>query len=262
MMDYGLELAGWKTVWQVENNEYCQALLREHWPVTQKFSDVRSCGRHNLEPVTLISGGFPCQNISEAGKLEGLGTPDSPTDRSGLWFHFRRIIHELRPAWVLVENVVRLMLRDDGDTVLADLEAEGYERVPLVVGASDCGAPHKRQRVFVLSHRHDPDSDYVPAPGVEAARLFPTQIREIAEAQRRWARAKHELGTRTCGESGDSESYARTYDGIVRRFFGNSTWLEQTHALGNTVIPVIPCLIGGYVAAAEAEMESRNVSPR
>ena len=262
MMDYGLELAGWKTVWQVEINDFCQAVLHKHWPDTPKFEDVRSCGRHNLQPVTLISGGFPCQNISEAGKMEGLGTPDSPSDRSGLWFHFRRIIHELRPTWVLVENVARLLLRDDGDTVLANLEEEGYASVPLMVGTSDCGAPSKRQRVFMLAYRNDAHGDYVPAPGVEAARLFPTQIREIAETQRRWARTKLELGTRTCSESGDSESQAGAYDGIVRRFFGNPLWLDQTHAIGNSVTPIIPCLIGGFIAKAEAEMEGRNPHPR
>src|SRR5262249_35665923 len=95
----------------------------------------------------LIAGGFPCQDISAAGKGAGIGGT-----RSGLWFEMARIIAGVRPAWVLVENVPALRARG-ADRVLADLEEIGYTCWPFVVGAWAVGAPHRRDRVWIVAHR-------------------------------------------------------------------------------------------------------------
>ena len=153
-MDRGLEQAGFVTLWQVENAPYNLRVLNKVWPKVQKFNDVRKCGKHNLERVDIISGGFPCQDVSSAGKGRGLGTPDNPTERSGLWYEFRRIVDELRPPWVLVENVYRLK-SNGADRVLANLEALSYTCWPIVVGAENFGAPQERKRLWVLCHRND-----------------------------------------------------------------------------------------------------------
>ena len=153
-MDRGLEQAGFVTLWQVENAPYNLRVLNNAWPKVQKFNDVRKCGKHNLERVDIISGGFPCQDVSSAGKGRGLGTPDNPTGRSGLWYEFRRIVDELRPPWVLVENVYRLK-SNGADRVLANLEALSYTCWPIVVGAENFGAPQERKRLWVLCHRND-----------------------------------------------------------------------------------------------------------
>ena len=97
-------------------------VLKKHWADVKRFSDVTQCGRHNLEPVDVISGGFPCQEISFAGNREGIGTPENPTERSGLWFEFLRIVGEIRPRWVIVENVPGLK-NLGADKVLSDMEA-------------------------------------------------------------------------------------------------------------------------------------------
>jgi DNA (cytosine-5)-methyltransferase 1 len=155
--DVGLEWAGFETVWQVEKDDFNLKVLRKHWPDVPKFTDVRECGdgrKHQLEPVDIISGGFPCQDVSSAGKRRGLGTPDNPTERSGLWFEFRRIVGEQRSRWVLIENVYRLK-SNGADQVLADMEHLGYACWANVVGAENFGAPHERKRVWILCRRND-----------------------------------------------------------------------------------------------------------
>lgn len=146
-LELGLERAGvGRTVWQVEREPFCQAVLQKHWPDAERFDDVKTVGRHNLKPVDVICGGFPCQDISYAGKGAGLAGA-----RSGLWFEYARIIGELRPSYVVVENVAALRRRGL-DTVLGDLAALGYDTIWLPIRASDVGAPHRRERLFILAH--------------------------------------------------------------------------------------------------------------
>ena len=118
MIDFALEAVGFETAWQVEIDIYCRAILKQHWPRVPRYSDVRKCGKHNLGPIDLLSGGFPCTDISGAGLKEGIGPREAPTSRSGLWYEFHRIIEELRPRWVLIENVHRLLHTDDGEEVI------------------------------------------------------------------------------------------------------------------------------------------------
>src|ERR1700678_1941479 len=103
--DLGFERAGIKNVWQVEIDPYCQRVLAKQFPDAERFDDVRTVGRHNLKPVDIISGGFPCQDISTAGKRAGI----AEGTRSGLWSEYARIIGELRPRFVVVENVAALL---------------------------------------------------------------------------------------------------------------------------------------------------------
>ena len=151
-MSLGLERAGFTVRWQVETEPYCENILARHWPTVPRRRDVRLAGGHNLEPVDLIAGGFPCQDISAAGRGAGL----EHGHRSGLWREFARIVRELRPSWVLVENVPALRRRG-ADTVLSDLEAAGYACWPLVVGARHVGAPHRRDRVWIVGRLADAD---------------------------------------------------------------------------------------------------------
>lgn len=153
-IDLGLEWANFKIVWQIEKDDFATSVLQKRWPNVKRFDDITKCGRHNLEPVDIISGGFPCSDVSFAGKREGIGTAENPTDRSGLWFQFLRIVGEMRPPWVLVENVPGLK-NLGADEVLSGMEALGYTCWPLVVGAGDLGAPHERKRVWVLCRRND-----------------------------------------------------------------------------------------------------------
>ncbi len=144
--DLGLERAGMTIEWQVENDPFCNRVLSKHWPRVPRFGDIRECGAQNLATVDLICGGFPCQPYSIAGKRQG------QADDRDLWPEMFRVISELRPAWVLCENVTEI----DGvalDDCLSDLEAAGYETAPpLEIPACAVNAPHIRQRVWVVAY--------------------------------------------------------------------------------------------------------------
>lgn len=146
-LELGLERAGLGSVaWQVEIDPWCRKVLAKHWPTATRFDDVKSVGRSTLAPVDVICGGFPCQDVSVAGRGAGLqeGT------RSGLWIEFARIVGELLPRAVVVENVAsgkrRWLPR-----VRRDLHVLGYRTHAVALSAFDVGAPHRRARVFVLA---------------------------------------------------------------------------------------------------------------
>lgn len=169
----GLERAGMRTVAFCEIDPYCQAVLRKHWPDVPVFGDVcaltaealadakgragefQSSKRQDLrdEPaingaagIDVICGGFPCQDISVAGK--GAGIEGS---RSGLWKEYVRIIGEVRPRYVIVENVAALLGRGL-ERVLGDLAALGYDAEWHCIPASAVGAPHRRDRIWIVAY--------------------------------------------------------------------------------------------------------------
>jgi len=145
--DLGLERAGMACAWQVEREPYAVRVLEKHWPNVRRHDDV--CTFPPAEgnwAVDLICGGFPCQDISFAGK--GLGLAGK---RSGLWVEMHRIIGELRPRYVIVENVAALLARGM-ETVLGDLSEIGYDAEWHVIPASAVGAPHRRDRVWIVAH--------------------------------------------------------------------------------------------------------------
>ena len=158
-LDLGLERAGMECRWQVEIDDYCNKILSKHWPNVPKYRDVREVGKENLEAVDLICGGFPCQDISIAGK--GIGIEG---ERSGLWKEFARIIGELRPRYALIENVPMLSRRGL-NVVLADLAEKGYDAEWCDIRASDLGAYHKRERLFIVAYSNVPGGGASPNGG-------------------------------------------------------------------------------------------------
>ena len=154
--DLGLDRAGMTCLWQVEKDPFCQQVLNKHWPDIPKYGDIREINPANLPPVDLICGGFPCQPFSVAGKQRG------KEDDRYLWPEMLRIIEGLRPAWVFGENVpgiIRLGL----DTALSDLEATGYAYRTFVVPACALGAPHRRDRVWIVAHTGGTGFNICPA---------------------------------------------------------------------------------------------------
>jgi len=243
-IELGLEWAGFKTLWQVENSDFCNRVLEKRWPNVQRFLDVKSVGQHNLTPVDLISGGFPCQDVSvgAGGKARGLHR-----ERSGLWFEYARVVRELRPRWVLIENVPNLK-NNGADQVVADMEAAGYSCWASVVGADTFGAPFQRRRVFILcrdnAHGHR-DPRIGDASGWEVS---PECQRKVAQACQDWNYWQHELGAGNARSSGDPEepepdAYARG----VRAVYGVPDWMDRLKACGNACVPVIPALIGSFI---------------
>jgi len=144
-IDLGLERAGMTCIWQVEIDDYCLRTLNKIWPSVPKYGNVRDVGRHNLESVDLIAGGFPCQPHSVAGKRRGA------EDDRNLWPEFSRIIAELRPRYVLAENVPGI-ITTYLDTVLSDLESQGYTCATFNIPACAFDAPHRRERIFIVAY--------------------------------------------------------------------------------------------------------------
>ena len=131
--------------WQVEIDDFCNKILEKHWPDVKRYKDIRDVGKHNLEPVELICGGFPCQPFSVAGKRKG------KEDDRYLWYEMFRVITEMHPAWVIGENVpgiINMAL----DEVLSDLESEGYETATFIIPACAVNAPHRRDRVWIIAY--------------------------------------------------------------------------------------------------------------
>jgi DNA (cytosine-5)-methyltransferase 1 len=135
------------TIWQCESNPWCRSVLARHWPDAVRHEDVRSLGSDTAAPVDILCGGFPCQDVSVAGSGAGLAGA-----RSGLWFEFARIIRDLAPRIVVVENVAALASRGL-DQVLGELSESGHDAVWTCVRASDAGAPHRRERLFIIAWR-------------------------------------------------------------------------------------------------------------
>jgi DNA (cytosine-5)-methyltransferase 1 len=154
--ELGLEraISGSETIWQVEREPFCQKVLKKHWPNAKIYDDVRTVGSHNLESVDILCGGFPCQDISVAGRGKGL-----EGEKSGLWFEMLRIISELRPRVAVLENVPAITFRGLS-RVLGDLAEIGYDAEWDIISARQFGAPHLRRRWFCVAYpsRKQPNS--------------------------------------------------------------------------------------------------------
>ena len=147
-LELGLERAlGARVLWQAENDLFCRAVLAQHYPGAKRYADVREVTADSAERVDILCGGFPCQDISLAGKGEGLDGA-----RSGLWTQYARIVGELRPRYVVVENVAALLIRGV-DRVLGDLAALGYDSWWDCIPAAAVGAPHRRDRLYMVAWR-------------------------------------------------------------------------------------------------------------
>ncbi len=227
----GLERAGMRTVAFCEIEPFPRAVLAKHWPHVPCYDDVRTLTAERLAAdgiaVDVICGGFPCQDISTAGKGAGIAG-----ERSGLWSEYARLIGELRPRYVIVENVAALLGRGL-DVVLGDLAALGLDAEWHCIPASAVGAPHRRDRIWVIAH---------PAG---FGRPQPWNLRQVVRdcAKDRDWQTTHAVDAL---RRGAVPALCREHDGV-------SDWLDQLacRSLGNAVVPQIPELIGRAILAWE-----------
>lgn len=203
-IDLGLQRAGMECLWQVELNNYATKILEKHWPNVTRFRDVRECGKHNLTPVDLIAGGFPCQPHSIAGER------NASADERNLWPDFYRIICELRPRWLLAENVPGLLSSEHGrffGGILRDLAKARYDAEWCVLSAAQFGAPQLRERVFIVAHTTSTGQQkrtYTTRPGDEPDSSGSSPLADASSVQsQRWRDIYH-MGGET-PESTNSE---------------------------------------------------------
>lgn len=266
--DLGFERAGIKTIWQVEINEYCRRVLAKHFPDAERFGDIGKCGAHNLRPVDIISGGFPCQDISVAGKRRGLGA-----ERSGLWREYVRIIRELRPRIAVVENVPALLSMGLG-RILGELAESGYDAEWDCIPACAVGAPHRRDRIWIVAYS---SRDFAQSEGKSYVVGNQTTEDEIVGHKRERMRHSADNGSEDVAHSifAGLEGYERgimalaeyrrsnsdpagsgwwsTEPDVGRMANGLAHRVDRLKALGNAVVPQIAEWIGRRI------MESANV---
>jgi DNA (cytosine-5)-methyltransferase 1 len=241
--DLGLERAGMVCKWQVEREPYAVRVLEKHWPEVTRHDDVCTFPPEQGNwGVDLICGGFPCQDISVAGKGAGLAG-----ERSGLWYEMHRIISELRPRYVIVENVAALLSRGM-DTVLGDLSEIGYDTEWHVIPASAVGAPHRRDRVWIVGNA---DSNCQPACSFNAeTSKLPSNVADAdragCEQQRRPEPESPQHATvERCGWWETEPAVGRVVDGLPHR-------VDRLRGLGNAVVPQIVEFIGRRILETEA----------
>ena len=144
---------GWENLFHCEFNPFCQRILKYYWPDSKSYGDItKSTFTEFRGRITILTGGFPCQPFSTAGKRKG--TDDSRY----LWPEMLRVIREVQPRYIVGENVRGLVSWDGGlvfDTVCSDLEAEGYEVLPILLPAASVNAPHKRDRIWFIAHSNN-----------------------------------------------------------------------------------------------------------
>ena len=260
----GLERSGgFETVAFCEIEDFPRRVLAKHWPKVPCYHDIRELTAARLAAdgiaVDAICGGFPCQDISNAGKRAGI-----EGERSGLWTEYARLIGELRPRVVFVENVSALLGRGL-DRVLGDLAALGYDAWWDCIPASAVGAPHQRDRLWLvahpsrqLPHRSGPSGqerraeladggqDVADASSAQSAARIPA----ARHGQEGLSKKPHDRGDQFDGWSGAGQwstepAVGRVVDGLPDR-------AHRLKGLGNAVVPQIPELLG------RAWMEASN----
>jgi DNA (cytosine-5)-methyltransferase 1 len=278
-LDLGLERAGMKCVWQVESDEYCRRVLKKHWPAVRRHGAIETfppsdsdaaCHREKQVPTSrqkeerqdgtystwhceLIAGGFPCQPVSLAGRRQ------AQRDPRWLWPHFARVVRILRPRFVLVENTPGL-LSMGGLDVLGDLAEMGFDAEWSTLPASAFGAPHERERLFIVA--------------------YTMQLRRQRRRSRSGRRAEHPNVAEKCSAFWNEETSASNSDdnsdthqarifrpgreiaslpypcwgsdkpGVDRTSYGIPRRVDRIKGLGNAVVPQVAEWIGRRILAA------------
>jgi len=244
--------AGFQTEVFCEKDKFCQKVLKKHWSKIPIIPDIRDPDGTKCREAAILTGGFPCQPFSQAGKRRG------KDDDRYLWPEMFRVISEAKPAWVLAENVtgiINMVL----DQTLADLESEGYETGTFVIPALSLNAPHRRDRVWIIAHdARGKKSRGIPSfkwekipeigkannhasnsPGSRLERLCKKKFKSpFLYAQRRnWEKDWYEVATRFC----------RVDDGVPNR-------VDRLKALGNAIVPQIAEVIMSGIYDIEKEL--------
>ena len=149
--DLAAEWVEWENVLQVENDKFCNKVLKKNFPNVKRYGDIKEF-KGKPGQCDIISGGFPCQPFSHAGKRQG------ETDNRYLWSEMLRVISEIKPSWIVGENVAGLISLENGKTlerIFTDLEAEGYEVESFIIPACGVGAWHRRDRIWIIANLYN-----------------------------------------------------------------------------------------------------------
>ena len=255
--DLAARWAGWRNLFNCETDPFCRTVLKYHFPDAQQYGDIRTTVFTVWrDRIDVLTGGFPCQPFSVAGKRKGTG------DDRYLWPEMLRAVREIRPRWVVGENVLGIVYWSNGlvfEQVCVDLEDEGYDVQPFVLPACGVDAPHRRDRVWFVAHCADSGSedmcrreDGLHAAGfashTESAGLPPCHERQRQEQPRR--------GNERVGIPPDWSDFptqspvCRRDDGFSGRLVGITfpRWRKESiKAYGNAIVPQVALRIFGTI---------------
>jgi len=219
-IDLGFEREGFKTAWFVDVKPHARAIIAKRWAKATIYGDVTKIQWKEIEQVDILVGGFPCKDLSKLN-TKGKGLQGK---KSGLWRFYKRAIREIRPKYALIENVPTL-INNGLSQILADLASIGYDAEWCIISAQAFGAPHKRERVFILAYPHRERSQE-PSKELEEQKVGEFQFQSVSRSWDEirisfWERIPS-LESWVCGVD----------DGVSNR-------LERLDCLGNAVVPQV-----------------------
>ena len=255
--DLAAEWCGWNNIFQVEIDEFCRKVLKKNFPKTKQYEDIKQFdGKQYTGKIDVISGGFPCQPFSVAGKRKGRA------DDRYLWHEMLRVISEIKPTYVVGENVTGI-LNMEFDKMLIQLEDEGYSQVEIyIIPAIAVNAPHRRDRVWIVAHSNSITSKNtlqgqdeilynkdrtVAVPAKKKREQYdkpgrsdniPTDI-EVARLQIEWEQSQHSFNPRHFNRDWVETAFklCRMDNGISEKLDRHRT--KRLKAIGNAIIPQI-----------------------
>lgn len=258
--ELGLERAipGLKTVWQIEKNPFCKKVLEKHWPDVPKFSDITKINPSTLFRPDIICGGFPCQDLSVAGKMVGIGGK-----KSGLWYTLFEFISVLRPSIVILENVPNVV--NLGLPQICGAMAEiGYDMQWGIVSAASMGAPHLRRRWFAVAYPCDQWALLQQKSGQHKEKVFTHRLGSAQDAS--YSPCKHRKKNSKHSKRMEEEQFVEYGSGENRGFHPGNYWkgfpvksgicrrddgipnrLERIRSLGNSIVPQCAEYIGRLI---------------
>ena len=269
----GLErTGGFETVAFCEIDPYCRKVLAKHWPGVPQYEDIRTLTADRLAAdgiaVDVITGGFPCQDISAAGKQAGI-----EAERSGLWSDLCRLIGEIRPKYAIVENVSSLLSGPSEQRggwfgrVLGDLAEVGFDAEWHCISAAAVGAPHRRKRIWIVANASGRRRNQ--SVGGEIQQSWRARAigagKTLADAISNGLQGVSDIGQGEC--AGSRQQQGRALAGSIDTARTNGNWwhtepsvgrvangvsnrMDRLRGLGNAVVPQIPELIGYAILAS------------
>ena len=267
----GFALAG-KWVWGddldivgfCEIEEFAQKVLKKNFPGVPIYDDITKLDGNQFNNIDILTGGFPCQDISLAGKGKGLVDEKGDKTRSGLWFEMHRIIREVRPRFALIENVPMLTIRG-GTRVIADIASIGYDCEWTIIGADDVGARHRRKRIWIVAYEKEypntnsdgcdygkrsakKDSKRITGKGRMEGNQFAKLYRDVSDTEQRkreMERNNARMGRiKQLDKKGESRiSYWKTEPELGRVANGIPNRMDRLKGIGNAIVPQVAELI-------------------
>tara|TARA_Y100000593_G_C4323788_1_gene345514 strand:+ start:1849 stop:2727 length:879 start_codon:yes stop_codon:yes gene_type:complete len=244
-----------RTIWQIEKNEFCRKVLARHWPNALRYNDIEKLDYSGIEVPDILCAGFPCQDISVAGKQAGL-----KGENSGLWYNLFELIGILRPRIVLLENVPNVV--NLGLPQICGAMAEiGYDMQWGIVSAASMGAPHLRRRWFAVAYPCDQWALLQQKSGQHKEKVFTHRLGSAQDAS--YSPCKHRKKNSKLSKRMEEEQFVEYGSGENRGFHPGNYWkgfpvksgicrrddgipnrLDRIRSLGNAIVPACSEYVG------------------